>query len=54
MVGKCFTLNHYYLSIGVTFGLPEDLPDQGIELHLLCLLHCRQILTTKIPGKTII
>ena len=29
---------------GLPFPSPRDLPNQGAELNLLCLLHCRQIL----------
>ena len=30
---------------------PGDLPDPGIRLHVLRLLHCRRILPAEPPGK---
>ena len=36
---------------GLPFPPPGDLPDPGIELHLLQLLHWRRIPRTKEPGR---
>ena len=34
------------------FPLPGDLPDPGMEQHLLRLLHCRQIIYWQLPGSS--
>ena len=35
---------------GLPFPSPGDLPDPGMELHLLCLLHCRRFFTPATHG----